>query len=1178
MDQPIAVFISSVIRDDELKDERLIAKKAIEELSIAKPWLFEFSEASSDDVKTHYLNRVNESDIFVQILEKNITSPVIEEYNLAEQIGIPRLIFVKEANSRSQELEAYKSEINVTWKKFTTRDDLFNEIQKAVIAEVSKIVHKASNKKNLHRISFERHLFDKLSPTVHSFLTRHNILHEPKEYRAIHKYLREVHNEMEKDSRSYFPLRATNVPDTPLIHDPYQRALDQTITAKRIRQFIRLISGLSHGGDFASAQIAAISRRNKIVRNLTRKLIKTKEPMVLLGDPGTGKSMTLREVGKRLAHQEMKKVFPRIIVYIRMGDFSIEGVATKDDILQFVKSALPASIQIHFEQILLEHRVILLFDGLDEMNRENYGKQIEALSDFAGIHKDRIKALFSCRINEFSPNFAYRQLVLLPFVERQIVEYIRVNLRTPVKVEGEHFNASKLAKRLLSKRSPLDPRNPQALFLTCNYLLQKEKWPSTRAELLFFFFESTYEYFNNEAEKHAKPFAEKDKAFLVWGQFAYIISRRNRGSGISYGTVIQTLQDEHKQNGEDVQIALDAGLRCGFLVRDETKSEALIRFEHHRYEEFFTAYFITKVQPELDWPRLLDVPAWQETLLYLVGLRGGNVALKYLANSISEGMNGIVQGHKDKEKKLLSGRSSSGQTERYVSDRIELATGILKECSGALNEVELTLREPTESAVKHLAEHGNPITQVKMMLAANNLPTINMIEVLRHPLQSACNWVRTQAVTMVAGDRAHSKSVGSDLGYEIGYDLASGRFGSRVLTYLRTIWSSRSVRWLWCFILAAVSSFIGVFYFISYAVFFYAGFVTEQSPLNNPLLMLAYGAIVVGGTILINRYQPGFYWVGLVIGPIGIFMIANILYIGYQGYMLKALFKTFYHLLIMPLSIALAAAPGIFLPVIIYIIGSLPMRVTNKSSWSLLKIVVQSTGFGKVFTTGLRYAIMFFIFELLRFLWNTKLSGLKSILVEYGADRLTFLPFGSILNSILFIVLVLSVLTALFVFIVGTTKKSDYIFKWLQPLGSVMGAVLLFVLYGWVLRLIIWLSVSTPGKWVGYVLAGAVSIAIFVGIVFLFKKVLNSLSRKLPVFHKAKYAPEKWKTLIKGKDALDQSTIIARTTHVSLNVTPEAFLVILEEIEGDIKEEPALSEYWSRRNKIEQVLRQERTY
>jgi len=105
-----------------------------------------------------------------------------------------------------------------------------------------------------------------------------------------------------------------------------------------IQQLIKEIVGVSHGGDAQNAQISALSKKSKFVRNLVSRLLKADEPLILLGDPGTGKSITLQQTALLIAEKESKRLFPNICVFIRLGEFRLSGEETVWD---YVRKATP---------------------------------------------------------------------------------------------------------------------------------------------------------------------------------------------------------------------------------------------------------------------------------------------------------------------------------------------------------------------------------------------------------------------------------------------------------------------------------------------------------------------------------------------------------------------------------------------------------------------------------------------------------------------------------------------------------------------------------------------------------------------------------------------------------------------------------------------------------------------
>ena len=113
-----------------------------------------------------------------------------------------------------------------------------------------------------------RSLLDRVAPRLHGYLTRQGTLAKPPEGADFRDYLRALRARIENDFRNkvYLPLRAGH-PASPL--------LDEATSVgdfAPIHQVIRQLAGTSRGGDSASAQIAAVNRQSRVVRNILKQL------------------------------------------------------------------------------------------------------------------------------------------------------------------------------------------------------------------------------------------------------------------------------------------------------------------------------------------------------------------------------------------------------------------------------------------------------------------------------------------------------------------------------------------------------------------------------------------------------------------------------------------------------------------------------------------------------------------------------------------------------------------------------------------------------------------------------------------------------------------------------------------------------------------------------------------
>src|SRR5262249_54150604 len=151
------------------------------------------------------------------------------------------------------------------------------------------------------------------------------------------------------------------------------------------------------------------------------------------------------------AEAEQKRVYPRIVVRVRLGEFHVHGQRPKlEDVYELVRIACPEALRSDrrepdlptFDDLRQAGRLIVLFDGMDEMSRERYNEHTLALSTFAKVLSDLGgKCIVTCRIDEFDPALHHQRLVLLAFDRRQIKGFL--TLRFPqertLPVHGERW-------------------------------------------------------------------------------------------------------------------------------------------------------------------------------------------------------------------------------------------------------------------------------------------------------------------------------------------------------------------------------------------------------------------------------------------------------------------------------------------------------------------------------------------------------------------------------------------------------------------------------------------------------------------------------------------------------------------------------------------------------------------
>jgi Cdc6-like AAA superfamily ATPase len=1099
--------------------------------------------------------------------------------------------------------------------RWPDRDEAFQDVAKGIRNIVEGLRHSsrtmepstpfikspANNQQHITQPGVLRYLLDRHTPNIHRLLTKLGILSVPPEQDLFNSYLREFRAKIENNiqQKTYIPPVGKEVPAAVF---PDEVSKDPFV--KPVHSIIRQIIGPAQGGDTASAQIAAVNRRSRVVQNMLKTLLSTDDPLVLLGDPGTGKTMTLQQAAIALADLEINRQFPIITLYIRLGEFRVEGEVGPEAVMDYVKQSSPPSLRPYVDMLdRAGHRLVIFFDGMDEMSRDRYNQHTEALSLFASSRKGVTKTLFSCRIADFSPKFIHQRLVLLPFNQAQISEYLKKYIVSfPILIDGEPWSLKSLARRLAHDVLPMEANNPFVLWLLCYQLQKKASWPSSRVELLAFYNEQNYARIAEAVPKHEFPFPEREQAFLEWGRFAYMITLSNRGAAIP----ARMLCDNDGHSIDQVKNLIHAGKRCGILVESIDGYEHLIRFQHHRFQEYFTALYIHTADLEISWLDKLDAPRWQETMLNLILMGGAEDTAQALAEGIEAPLRYLkyIDGTftTDLPDHAVVGNSLEEQ-ETIIADRIELASRVLRQIGSDFAPIRMTLMPPVQEAIGFLVEKGNPITQVKMMRSCQNVPDIDFIDIVQKPLKSPIQWVRNQALILVASDQRRTGTSGANLATEIGYDLANGILTPRLLVYTKVIRGTRSIRAWWYLALALFCYVANVLLLLGMTALMYAGMLTLAASehaaflridalprwlrLDNPLLTLVYALAIIVAMLHSFKSNPAQLWKAILGTAGGGLALLTVVYItwrfGLFGLVASpfVLLSTF--IAVFPIAIAITSLSH-FLMLTAFLAGAGLMKGSSNAIKSFFQASWRNCGFADAMRTSVAFLagaigsvviwpIMFIPIELVRFTSsfpfpsnppaNVAIIGITFVITTICVAMLTRA----------LVVQLPSRIENTFINFFRSVKSRTYI------KGSAIIGIVLYI-YG---VLIVWKFDWLPPFINVYVTRGGVVIIVLL-IVLSFLRNLSTLPLELIKLirgHREPFAPGtikalEWEERIREAGAVQQSDLLIRTNHQTLALNPEQFLDVLKNVQLYIREEPALSTYWAQRDQLEQVLRQEK--
>src|ERR1044072_3270583 len=360
----LRVFVSSKMH--ELAPERLAIKPALEELKV-DGWIFEKdADAWPQTIQETILEEVGKADLYIGLFWKAYGDYTIEEYEHARRLGKDCLIYEKRADiegTREPRLEAFLKEIGnveegMTPKWFNKPEELKELVKQDVARWQAEIVRR-------FKVTGAPLTYQSPLPSEEKLRKELSIL-----LKKVEQFW--VKGVFEHSVHYQVLIELGKKKMAEVVEHPWETVLE-----------------LPRGA------VSSLPGNEKIVdvfEDVDRYLL-------ILGEPGSGKTTTMLELAKNLVAQARRDWGQPIPVVFNLSSWSGKRLTITDWMVEELK--FKYQIPQKTGKLWLEqHQLLPLLDGLDEVKPEMQGICVSAINEFIQGYPTGL--VVCCRLQEYT--------------------------------------------------------------------------------------------------------------------------------------------------------------------------------------------------------------------------------------------------------------------------------------------------------------------------------------------------------------------------------------------------------------------------------------------------------------------------------------------------------------------------------------------------------------------------------------------------------------------------------------------------------------------------------------------------------------------------------------------------------------------------------------------------------
>jgi len=182
-------------------------------------------------------------------------------------------------------------------------------------------------------------------------------------------------------------------------------------------------------------------------------------------------------------------------------------------------------------------------------------------------------------------------------------------------------------------------------------------------------------------------------------------------------------------NRQKIEAILKVAIGSRLIFRDKQNR---LRFQHHRFQEYFAAYYIKVFKPALNWEQLYDNIWWQEVLVLLFGISNEpNELMRRLLESIS----------------VPNAENPPDEFEQEdIAERLILAA----RCQGnSLITLEKVIFDTMMEQLNFYIEQGHRLVIIRMIVALGYTKGCSILPFIESLIIHKSPWIQNEAMKLI---------------------------------------------------------------------------------------------------------------------------------------------------------------------------------------------------------------------------------------------------------------------------------------------------------------------------------------------------------------------------------------------------------------------------------------------